>query len=85
MMPLKDFKVLHAMVRRLFREAKGAGMTLRQIAAEAGLGYATVTRLANWETMYPRCQTLLGIAKAVGYEVRLERAGRQLRLLGRTA
>lgn len=85
MMPLKDFKALHGMVRQLFREAKGAGMTLTQIAADAGLGLATVSRLANYDTMYPRCQTLLGIAKAVGYEVRLAKSGKQLKLYGRTA
>lgn len=84
MLTCKDFKELHRMVDEIYAEADRLDIRNSELASKAGLCYATVCRLASYATMYPRTQTVMMLAKAVGLRVRLEKreAGSGFRLVG---
>lgn len=69
MLGMRDFHQLRRMVNQIHAEAKTTGYTNRQLAARAGLCEHTVGRLLGFHTVYPRTQTVLLMARAVGLEV----------------
>jgi len=67
--PMKEFKVLHKLVDKIFREAYNMGWSWAELADKANLAIPTVYRLGNYDTMYPRAATVLQLAQAVGFQV----------------
>lgn len=75
MMTLQQFDDLHDLVDRVFKEATLGGLGWKKLALRAGLAHSTVCRLGSYVTMYPRAQTVLLLARAVGLRLRLEYSG----------
>jgi hypothetical protein len=69
MTPVKDIRQLHRLINEVYESAGDRGWSWPQLATASGLSYETVRRLGNYQTMYPRIQTVVMLAEAVGYEV----------------
>lgn len=78
---LKKCKELRRLVDSIYREAGRLGMSFPSLAKAAGLSHSTVYRLAEFETMYPRLQTVDLLARAVGFSLSVG-LKRRLRLAG---
>lgn len=71
MMPVKQFRQLHRLIDEIYKEADRLGFTWTALADRAGLAESTVYNLGNWDTMFPRLQTVHLLAQAVGMELTL--------------
>lgn len=79
MLATKEFKRLHQLVDEIYDEADALGFSWQEMAAKAGLSYNTVRNLARYNTMYPRTQTVMMLAKAVGFKVQFVKESRRAR------
>ena len=81
MQTLKEFKELHKMVDQIFAEAFRQDLSWEELATKAAVCFKTVDRLGRFETMWPRAQTILLLARAVGLKMKLEKAKLRLRVI----
>lgn len=77
---LKEFRALHKVVDEIYAEAYRLDWPYEELARRAKLAYSTVYRLGTYETVYPRAATVFALAKAVGFEVVLEKRFTKLKL-----
>jgi DNA-binding phage protein len=63
-----EWEELHDFIDRIF-DAAYETMSTNELADAAGLGRETVRRLARYETMFPRFQTVIMLAHAAGFEI----------------
>lgn len=73
MLTCKQFKQLHQLIDQVYDEADARGYTWQELAEKAGLCYTTVRKLGRYDTMYPRTQTVMFLARAVGFRVEFVR------------
>lgn len=74
MKTLKQDRELHKLIDEIYEVAYGElGYNTATLAAKSGLCYATVWRLENRETMYPRLGTVAALARVAGFELSLRR------------
>ncbi len=66
MMTCREFHELHRAIDAVYDAADRRGYTWQELAGRAGLCYSTVRNLAKYNTMYPRAQTVMLLARAVG-------------------
>lgn len=83
MKTLREARDLCRACDQIFEEAHRQHITLARLADKAGLCEATVYRLDNLDTLYPRAQTVFALAKAVGMEFVLQ--AKKIRLSRKTA
>jgi hypothetical protein len=64
------FQSLHAVIDQIYQEAAEVHhWTWSDLAVMSGLNYATIVKLGERETRWPRFQTIYRLAKAVGWEL----------------
>lgn len=70
------FEALNRILDQLFEDALARDWGWSELARRAGLSTATVYRLGNRETRFPRFSTVWMVSRAVGgvLELRLQRA-----------
>lgn len=73
MLSVKELRDLHKLIDQIYLEADDLGMSWTEFAERAGVSPATVYRLGNYETPYPRANTVFLLARAVGFRVVLEK------------
>ena len=67
------YRQLHRIIDDIFtRAANEYDMTWSQLASHAGCAYATVAKLGDRETKFPRHMTIFKLAQAVGLELELQ-------------
>lgn len=69
MLTMREFHQLNRIVDEIFEQA--GDMSFKQLAEKSGLSYGTVRNLNHYVTMYPRTQTVLLLARAVGMDLKL--------------
>lgn len=66
-----SMKRLKEIVEECFARAADQNLDMQSWADAAGVVYTTIWKLVNGDTRFPRFQTVVMIAKAVGLEVTL--------------
>ena len=80
MLTLKQFKELHELVDDIFAESNRLGWSWVMLAQAAGVHISTVYKLGNFDTMFPRANTVMLLAQAVGLKLKAVKAHKKLKL-----
>lgn len=78
--PIKEFKILQAFIDDIYTQSDRLEWSWVELSNQSGVGYSTVCRLGNYETMFPRFATVYCLARSVGMEMNFKRLSPKLKL-----